>query len=331
MRVLFFFRVIFFILAVLFLSHFHVYAQCQGKHNENIESWSMFYKIDLPDHHPLYVGMFLISGKLYFLNGNFGHIFWLDSSSGEYRDQSEVYLPVIDSVCHDTAAMNEKFGNNTINYHENSNEIDVKADFSEFCSDLKLKPQKPNIEFKPIFQKLSQDLKFDWYLIPRVNVHAEIHKAYTIQGDGIGHFQHYWGNEVSENGDWIVVHLDSGRDAVICDLLPDRLQLDWLPGDYIVISSEAGEQRVIRKFKYDVLEWWESSSTHKKYPVKVSIKAPKDHLSMIITAIKKDQTSHMVGIEKWFGFVDVSATIDGKSDKGWGFMTPLGADATAEK
>ena len=48
---------------------------------------------------------------------------------------------------------------------------------------------------------------------------------------------------------------------------------------------------------------------------------------MVITAVKNDQTPHMVGVEKWFGFVDVSATIDGKPDRGWGFMTPLGVES----
>jgi len=324
-----YFRAFCFILIASIFSAFNVHAQCSGKHSENVESWSVFYRLDKPDRHPLYVGMFFISGKLYFLNGNFSHIFWLDTSSGEYRDQSEVYWPLIESVCHDARALNEKFGDSTISYHEATHTIDMKADFSEFCCDLKLELEKKHVEFKNIFQQPPADLKSDWYLFPRVKVHAETHKAYSIQGDGIGHFQHYWGHKVSENGDWMVLHLDSGRDVIICNLLPDSLKLDWLPGDYIDMISEAGGQQLIRKFKYEVLEWWESAGTHKKYPVKISIKAPEDHLSMVVTAIKKNQTSHMVGIEKWFGFVDVSATIDGKPDSGWGFMTPIGVKAKA--
>jgi hypothetical protein len=331
LRIANYFTIALWVMMVLFAAANASHAQLPGKHSENIESWSMFYKVDMPNNHPLYVGIFFISGSLYLLNGDFSHIFWLDSLTGEYHDESKMYLPLIDVVQHDAGTLNEMFGASSIVYQDKNHTIDVTADFPDFCCELKMQPQKQSLEFKNIFITPPQDLKFNWYLIPRVKVQSEFHKAYTMKGEGIGHFQQYWGKEVSENGDWVVAHLDSGRDVIICDLLSDRLKLDWLPGDYIVLSSPTGAQRLIRKFKYDVLEWWEDGDTQKKYPIKISIKAPENRLSMTISAMKKEQASSLVGVEEWFGFVNVDAKIDGEKDSGWGFMKPLGTDKTKNK
>jgi len=45
----------------------------------------------------------------------------------------------------------------------------------------------------------------------------------------------------------------------------------------------------------------------------------------------KEQASRLVGVEEWFGFVNVNAKIEGEKDSGWGFMKPLGTDKTKNK
>lgn len=323
-------RCLLIIIIVILTGTQHVYSEngtcCPlGKHDEIIETWSIHSVIDFPGkENPLYVGMFFVSGKLYFLNGNLAHIFWLDASSGEYVFESDIFIPPFEPVKHDADELNQKFNKSSLRYNEEKQAIHVDANFSKFHAKLELFPEKETLWLDHVFDKNPEDKIFDWYMIPRVRIEAKINTAYNFTSTGVGNFQHFWGDDVCEGGDFIVVHLDSGYDIIVNDLLPADENLACMPGDYILISDPDGNKRKVSTFEYVVLEWWKSERTEKKYPVRISVKILEPDISFDIKAFKNNQTSTLLGVEKWFGFAGVEGVIDSKSHKGWAFMIPEG-------
>jgi len=309
----------------------HVYADtvtyCPlGKHDETLETWAIHTRLDLPGKKkPLYVGMFFVSGALYFFKGNLGHIFWLDTSSGEYMYESDIFIPPFEKVKHDDDALNQKFKKSTLKYNKENNTIDVNADFSKFHIKMKLFPEKEMLRLDQIFDWHQEDKPFDWYMLPRVRVKADINTAYKVKSTGNGHFQHFWGDEVFENGDFIVALMDSGYDIIINAITPPFKEEPGLPGNYIMIITPEGDRHKLTSFDYTVNEWWQSKRTKKKYPVSISVRTGDRKLSFDINVFKKDQSAKLITVEKWFGYAGIEGVIDDVPQKGWAFMSTIGA------
>jgi len=298
-----------------------------GKHDKDLETWAIHTRLDLPGKkESLYVGMFFVSGVLYFFKGNLGHIFWLDTSTEEYMYESDIFIPPFEQVKHDNTALNQKFKKSTIKYNKENNTIDVNADFSKFHIKMKLFPEKEMLWLDQIFDWHQKDKLFDWYMLPRVRVEAEINSVYKINTTGNGHFQHFWGDEVFENGDFIVALLDSGYDVIINAITPPFKEEPGLPGNYIMVLPPKGDNYKLTSFDYTVKQWWQSKRTKKKYPVSISVKTADGKLSFDINVFKKDQTAKLITVEKWFGYTNIEGVIAGVPQKGWAFMSTIGTD-----
>jgi hypothetical protein len=298
-----------------------------GKHDENIETWAFHSKIDIPGKEgALYVGMFFLSGSLYFLNGNFAHIFWLDTTSGDYNYENNIFLPPFEKVKHDTGGLKHKFHDSLIQYNKKHKAIEVDANFSKFCASLSLSPvaEKETIIFDRIFENYPEGRTFNWYMIPRARVNADIDGKYDLTSTGIAHFQNFWGDEVCDSGDSVFVHLDSGYDLIINGIYPPRKERPCMPGDYVMISGPDGNTEKTTDFDYVVHEWWDAKHTKKKYPVRITVTSKIRNLSLEVMVLKKDQTADLLGVEVWLGYADVTGTIDNRPQKGWAFVSPEG-------
>ncbi len=298
-----------------------------GKHNRNLETWSVHTKIDLPDHNkPIYLGLFFVSGKLYFFQGNLAHIFWMDTTSNTYTYESAFFIPPFAEVAHDDNRLNEKFRNSAIQYDKKKGLIHVTADFSKLHPRIGLHPEKDTIRFDEVFDKNKKDKLSDWYLLPRTQVEADIDGQTDGNGKatGIGHFQHYWGDDVYEGGDFIVAHMESGHDLIISNVADEYSHLPHMAGAYIMITTPKDDKQVIRSFEYAAVEWWTSEHSHKKYRVHVRVKSADPSISLDIQAFKTNQTATLLGVEKWFGYGSVKGTLQNTPLTGWAFMSMVG-------
>jgi len=298
-----------------------------GKHDKNVETWAFHSKIDIPGKEgALYVGMLFCSGSLYFLKGNFAHIFWLDTTTGDYKYENNIFIPPFEKVKHDTSCLNEQFHDSYFKYNKKHKTIKIEANFSKFHASLSLCPvkEKEVIIFDRIFENYPEGRTFNWYMMPRVRATADVNGTYNLTSTGIAHFQHFWGYGVCESGDSIFVHLDSGYDLIINDIFPPKEDRPCMPGDYVMISGLNGDTEGITDFDYVVLEWWDAKHTKKKYPVHMTVTSKTRNLSLEIKVLKKDQTADLMGVEKWLGYADVTGTIDNKPQKGWAFISPEG-------
>ncbi|MBC2717310.1 MAG: lipocalin family protein [Desulfobacteraceae bacterium] len=296
-----------------------------GKQDEKFETWTFHSKIDLPGKDgALYLGMFFCSGTLYFLKGNFAHIFWLDTSTGKYTYENNIFFPPFEKVTHCEKSLNEKFHDSFFRYNARKKIFLTYASFTNFCAKLTLFPEKDTFDYDQICQRDPEGKTFDWYMFPRMNIEASLNGGYDLCASGQGHFQHFWGEKIDESGDWIVAHLDSGYDIIISDIPPSEDDSSMLPEEYILISDPDGKGQKISSFEYSVHEWAQSGNKGKKYPVHISVRSVERDLSLDIRVLKKDQTSNLLGVEKWFGYADIEGRIDNKPQKGWAFFIPVG-------
>jgi len=95
----------------------------------------------------------------------------------------------------------------------------------------------------------------------------------------------------------------------------------------MLISDPDGRVEKISSFAYSVREWAKTGTKGKTYPVHLSVTSEERQLRLEIKAIKKNQTANLLGVEKWFGYADISGEIDDAPQKGWAFFSPVGAKA----
>lgn len=296
-----------------------------GKQGKKLETWSFHSKIDLPGKdEALYLGIFFCSGTLYFLNGNFAHIFWLDMSTGEYTYENDIFLPPLERVTHCKKSLNEKYHDSFFRYNSRENTILTYASFSNFCTKLTFFPEKSTFDYDQVCDNVPEKKNFDWYMFPRLNIEAVMDGGYDLCAPGQGHFQHYWGDKIDESGDFIVAHLESGYDIIINDIYSPEDESSMLPDEYILLSDPDGKVQKISAFEYSVREWAESGNKGKKYPVHISVTSKERNLNLNVRVFKNDQTANLLGVEKWFGYADIDGSIDNKPQKGWAFFSPIG-------
>ncbi len=297
-----------------------------GKHDEKLETWSFHSKIDLPGKDgALYLGMFFCSGTLYFLKGNFAHIFWLDTSTGEYTYENNIFLPPFEKVTHCEKSLNEKYHDSFFRYNAGEKTFLTYASFTKFCTKLTFFPEKDTFDCDQVRQRDPESKNFDWYMFPRMNIEASLDGEYDLCASGQGHFQHFWGDKIHESGDFIAAHLDSGYDIIINDMPPLEDDASMLPEVYMLISDPDGKVEKILAFEYSVLEWAQSGNKGKKYPVHILVKNNDRNLNLDIRVFKKDQTANLLGVEKWFGYADIEGNMDNQPQKGWAFLSPVGS------
>lgn len=298
-----------------------------GKHDEKIETWSFHSKIDLPEKDgALYLGMFFCSGSLYFLKGNFAHIFWLDTSTGKYSYDNNIFLPPFEKVVHCNKELNEKYHDSFFQYNATEKKILTYASFENFNTKMTFFPEKDFLYFDHVNPEETAEKTFDWYMFPKMNIHAYLNGEYELRSSGTGHFQHYWGKKVYDSGDYLVVHLDSGYDIIINDIWVPEDKPPLLPEEYeyLLISDPEGRVEKISSFDYSVHKWAESGNKGKKYPVHISVKSGEGDIVLDIQVFKKDQTANLLGVEKWFGYASVEGHIDEEPQQGWAFFSPVG-------
>jgi len=297
-----------------------------GKHDERIETWAFHSRFDLPEKDgALYLGMFFCSGSLYFLKGNFAHIFWLDTSTGEYKYENNIFIPPFEKVTHNEKTLNEKYSNSFFRYNAGKKKFLTYIDFDKFCAEMSLFPEKRPFDYDCVVKRDPKKKNFDWYMFPRLNIEAELDSVYDLFTTGQGHFQHFWGNTVDESSDFIVVHLDSGYDIVINDIQkPSDGDPALRPIEYFLVSDPDGKVHKLSSFEYLIREWAPSGNKGNKYPVHVTVKSNEMNLELDIRVFKKDQTANLLGVEKWFGYAAVEGQIDNKPQKGWAFFSPIG-------
>ncbi|MCD6586743.1 MAG: hypothetical protein J7K96_13380 [Desulfobacteraceae bacterium] len=298
-----------------------------GKQNEKIETWAFYSKIELPEKDgDLYLGMFFCSGTLYFLRGNFAHIFWLDTSTGKYTYENNIYLPPFEKVTHNEKSLDEKYHGSFFRYNAREKKFLAYAGFENLCAELTLFPEKEPFDCDQVRQRDPEKKKFDWYMFPRMTIEASLDCGYDLCASGQGHFQHFWGDKIYESGDVLVAHLESGYDITINDIPPLENDSSMLPEVYMLISDPDGNVQKISSFEYSVLEWAKSGNKGKKYPVHISVKSQYRNLNLDIRVFKNDQISNLLGVEKWFGYAGIKGNIDNKPQKGWAFFSPVGIE-----
>jgi hypothetical protein len=309
------------------LSYSETASYPTGKHDEKIETWSFHSKLDLPEKDgALYMGMFFCAGSLYFLKGNFAHIFWLDTSTGEYSYENNIFIPPIEKVVHCDKELNEKYHDSFFRYNAEKNTVLTHASFKELSARLTFVPQKAPLYFDYVNPDEMTEKTFDWYMFPQMNIKAVLNNGYDLRTSGKGFFQHFWGEKVYESGDFLVAHLNSGYNIIVNDIMLSKDGTPLMPEkyEYILISDPDGNVEKISSFEYSVHTWAESGNKGKKYPAHMSVGSSQRNLELDIRVFKKDQTANLLGVEKWFGYAAVTGQIDDSPQKGWAFFSPIG-------
>ena len=151
----------------------------------------------------------------------------------------------------------------------------------------------------------------------------------TIPVDGVGWFDHQWGDFISVGGggwDWFAVNLSDGTDLTI-SLVRD------VDGSYpLVYGTIVGPDGTTRHldraaFTVEVTDRWVSPTTGADYPAGWSIDIPQESLTIDLRPTVADQeldTRATTGVVYWEGSQIVNATRDGTPLRGEGYVELTG-------
>jgi predicted secreted hydrolase len=163
-----------------------------------------------------------------------------------------------------------------------------------------------------------------YYSFPRLATKGKIsinNNTFTVQG--MSWFDHEWSTTALDNRvkgwDWFSVHLDDGRDVMVCQIRNDKGlpngfgfgALSYPDGTYDILSE--------KDFSIHPKGYWKSPETGAEYPSGWQIRLVNQDLVLIAEPVIKNQ-EHDHAFSYWEGAVKFK----GKSTQGLGYVELTG-------
>ena len=300
------------------------FSHLQKKHDASLEMWMLYSKLNLSDTEQIGLAVFFISGKWLFFSGNAVYASLLEFPSQNFKYDSRILIPPFHDVKHNYSVLDEDFSGNILRYESEEAYYYIETTFSKLRTQIKYYPQKGIVPFRTNGEL--EDSKGDGggYSMPGLRVEAVIDGISDKPIYGEGHFDHFWADKHGEDHDTILAHTDFGYDFMIQHYHDSE---DWkarLSASFINISYPDKTYEKVTGYDFDIIKWWYSENSKRKYPVEIMIKIPEQNIELSIIASRHDQEISLMGTKQWMGFCRVKAEIQGKETEGWAFVMPVG-------
>lgn len=163
-----------------------------------------------------------------------------------------------------------------------------------------------------------------YYSLPRLATAGEV----TVDGEPFsvtGHtwFDHEWSTSALDRHtagwDWFSVHLDDGRDLMVCRIRNDKGQPNGYGFGSIIFPDGSYEILSENQFELEPLTYWTSDRTKRTYPSKWRISIPFLNLEFIVRPVMDNQ-EHAGDFVYWEG----AARFEGRTVSGMGYVELTG-------
>jgi len=209
----------------------------------------------------------------------------------------------------------------------------LKASTTNFGMDLRLKAKRPVVlqGERGLSKKSTEPGNASYYYsIPKLHAEGEIsigQKAIPVTGDAW--FDREWSTSALEQGqigwDWFGLHIADDVELMYYQIR--QANGKTAKESHGVLILENGQRRIDlgQNVKLVPLEYWTSSNTNARYPVKWRISIPSEELNIVVTAKFNDQ-QWAGSFVYWEGAVDTVGHYQQREILGQGFLEMTGYD-----
>ena len=300
------------------------FSYLQKKHDAAIEMWILYSKLNLSETEKIGLTVFFFSGKWLFISGNAIFVTLLKFPSKNFQHDSKFFIPPFHRVKHNYSLLDENFSGNILLHESDEGYYYIKTTLSKLKTKIKFYPKKGIVPIGPRGELSSDIDKGSGYSMPGLEVEAVIDGMSDKPIYGEGHFDHFWADKHGEDHDQIVAHTDLGYDFTITYFHESKDWRERLSGSFINISYPDKTYETVTGYNYEIIEWWYSDDSKRKYPIELKIEIPEKNIELSIVASRPNQEISIMGTNQWMGFCSVKAEIQGKSTEGWAFVMPMG-------
>ncbi len=287
-----------------------------GRHEDaDFEAWSLFTHLETKEGFKFGVSIFFFTGKVIGIKASGLYAVVADVRKKEYQNFSKIQVPIFSSTTHTVGQLMENYSDNVLERDSKSGLYKVKIEMDDFSISLKYDPLKKAID---IGQLAVGDEGFNRaYAIPRGKVSVQMHyEDGDYQLDGIGIFQHQWGDkpEQSALSDIFALHLKDSTDILIYH------SETFAKINTMIISDGNGENRILRNFTAKADTIISAESSNDKFKLDWKFKPPKEQFEIKISPSFKGQEIEMLGLSYWLSRCKVVIEKeDGKTTGGIGY------------
>ncbi|GBD87815.1 hydroxyneurosporene synthase [bacterium BMS3Abin03] len=305
---LYFYKRYYKILSILLYSTFFIIALVQpvnaqtlkypdddGRHEDaDFEAWSLFTHIETDDGLQFGVAIFFFTGKIIGIKASGLYAVVADVQKKEYQDFSKIQLPLFSSTTHTVGRLMENYSDNVLERNPIGGPYNVKIEMDDFSISLKYNPLKKPVD---IGQLAVSDEGFNRvYAIPRGKVSAQmLYAGKEYQLDGIGIFQHQWGDKPEQDAlsDIFALHFNDTTDVLIyhSGTFPEI--------NTMLLSDSNGEYRILHKFTANADTILSVELSNDKFKLDWQFRSPENQFEIKISPSFKGQEIEMLGLSYW--------------------------------
>lgn len=288
-----------------------------GRHEDaDFEAWSLFTHIDTKDGLQFGVTIFFFTGKVIGIRASGVYVVVADEQKKEYQNFSKIQLPLFSSTTHTVGQLLEDYSDNILKRDPEGGPYIIKIEMDDFSISLKYNPLKKPIDIGLL--AVGNENFNRVYAIPRGKVSAQmLYAGEEFQLDGIGIFQHQWGDkpEQSALSDIFALHLKDSTDILIyhSGTFPEI--------NTMLISDSNGKNQVLRKFTANADTILLVKSSNSKFKLNWKFESPESQLRIIILPNFDGQEIEMLGLSYWLSRCKVVIEkISGSTTDGIGYV-----------
>jgi predicted secreted hydrolase len=288
-----------------------------GRHEDvDFEAWSLFTHIETKDSLQFGVAIFFFTGKVIGIRASGLYVVVADEQKKEYINFSKIQLPLFSSTTHAVGQLMEDYSDNILKRNPEGGPYIVKIEMDDFSISLKYTPLKHPIDIGllPVGNENFNRV----YAIPRGKVLAQMFYAgEEFQLDGIGIFQHQWGDkpEQSALSDIFALHLKDTTDILIyySESFPEI--------NTMIISDSNEKKQVLHKFKASADTILSDKSSNEEFKLNWEFESPESQLKIKILSDFDGQIIEMLGLSYWLSRCRVvTEKINGSTTNGIGYV-----------
>jgi len=152
-------------------------------------------------------------------------------------------------------------------------------------------------------------------------------REFTVTGSSW--MDHEWStsllDDAAEGWDWLALQLDHGRDVLIAQVRSKSRKPEDAFLALSAIVEPDGTPRQLRResVQFEPLEFWESTATRARYPIRWRIAAPEAQLELDVRTRFADQESELATVY-YEGAVTASGMLGGREVRGVGYLEMTG-------
>ncbi len=266
-----------------------------GIHEDaDFEAWSFFTHVKNKEGLQFGVTIFFFTGEVIGIKASGIYIVVADKQKNEYQNFSKIQIPLFSSTTHTTGQLMENYSDNILERENRNGPYKVKLKIDDFDLSLKYTPVKKPID---IGQLAVGDKSFNRiYAIPRGEVSAQmLYEGKKYQLNGIGVFQHQWGDKPEQNAlsDIFALHFKDTTDILIyhSDIFPEI--------NSMLISDSNGNNQVLHKFIAKADTTISVKSSNDKFKLGWKFESTKKQFDINILPSFKGQEIEMLGLSYW--------------------------------